>query len=139
MLDVELGYQINKERFAFSVNGYAMLYKDQLTPSGDLSSSGYSLMENVDKSYRLGVELVAGYQFCKWFRMDANLTLSINKIMDYTYTDFVEGDTVLTTYTRNTDLSYSPNVIGAAIATFEPVVYHQYHHPEAVRPWPEGT
>ena len=121
MLDVELGYQINKERFAFSVNGYAMLYKDQLTPSGDLSSSGYSLMENVDKSYRLGVELVAGYQFCKWFRMDANLTLSINKIMDYTYTDFVEGDTVLTTYTRNTDLSYSPNVIGAAIATFEPV------------------
>ena len=121
MLDVELGYQINKERFAFSVNGYAMLYKDQLTPSGDLSSSGYSLMENVDKSYRLGVELVAGYQFCKWFRIDANLTLSMNKIMDYTYTDFVEGDTVLTTYTSNTDLSYSPNVIGAAIATFEPV------------------
>lgn len=121
MLDVELGYQINKERFAFSVNGYAMLYKDQLTPSGDLSSSGYSLMENVDKSYRLGVELVAGYQFCKWFRIDANLTLSMNKIVNYTYTDFVEGDTVLTTYTSNTDLSYSPNVIGAAIATFEPV------------------
>lgn len=121
MLDVELGYQMNRERFAFSVNGYAMLYKDQLTPSGDLSSSGYSLMENVDKSYRLGVELVAGYRFTDWFRMDANLTLSMNKIMDYTYTDFVEGDTVLTTYTANTDLSYSPSVIGAAIATFEPV------------------
>ncbi len=121
MLDVELGYQVNRNRFAFSANGYAMLYKDQLTPNGDLSSSGYSLMENVDKSYRLGVELVAGYRFTEWFRLDANLTLSMNKIVDYTYTDFVEGDTVLTTYTRNTDLAYSPNVIGAAIATFEPM------------------
>ena len=121
MLDVEMGYQVNKDRFAFSANGYAMLYKDQLTPSGDLSSSGYSLMENVDKSYRLGVELVAGYRLTPWFRMDANLTLSMNKIVDYTYTDFAEGDSVLTTYTRNTDLSYSPNVVGAAIATFEPV------------------
>ena len=121
MLDLELGYQLNATRFAFSINGYAMLYKDQLTPNGNLSSSGYSLMENVDKSYRLGVELVAGYRFCDWFRMDANLTLSMNKIIDYTYTDFAEGDTVLTTYTRNTDLSYSPNIVGAAIATFEPV------------------
>ena len=121
MLDVELGYQVTRNRFAFSANGYAMLYKDQLTPSGDLSSSGYSLMENVDKSYRVGVELVGGYRFTEWFRLDANLTLSMNKIVDYTYTDFVEGDTVLTAYTRNTDLAYSPNVIGAAIATFEPV------------------
>lgn len=121
MLDIELGYQLSKERLAFSANGYAMLYKDQLTPSGDLSSSGYSLMENVDKSYRLGFELVAGYRFTPWFRFDANLTLSINKIVDYTYTDFEDGDTLLTSYTGNTDLSYSPNVIGAAIATFEPV------------------
>ncbi len=121
MLDIELGYNYTASRFAFGINGYAMLYKDQLTPSGDLSSSGYSLMENVDKSYRLGVELVGGYRFTDWFRFDANLTLSMNKILNYTYTDFADGDTVLTTYTANTDLSFSPNVVGAAIATFEPV------------------
>ena len=121
MLDIELGYQLNRQRFAFSAGGYAMLYKDQLTPSGDLSSSGYSLMENVDKSYRLGIELVAGYRFTQWLRVDANLALSMNKIINYTYTDFVEGDSMLTTYTRNTDLSYSPSVIGAGIVTFEPL------------------
>lgn len=121
MLDIELGYNYNGARFAFGANGYAMLYKDQLTPSGDLSSSGYSLMENVDRSYRLGVELVGGYRFADWFRLDANLTLSMNKILDYTYTDFADGDTVLTTHTGNTDLSFSPNVVGAAMATFEPV------------------
>lgn len=121
MLDIELGYNYTGSRFAFGANVYAMLYKDQLTPSGDLSSSGYSLMENVDKSYRLGIELVGGYRLCDWFRLDANLTLSRNKILDYSYTDFEDGDAVLTTHTANTDLSFSPNVIGAVVATFEPV------------------
>ncbi len=121
MLDLELGYQFMAEKFVLHVNGYAMLYRNQLTPNGDLSSSGYAIKENVDKSYRLGLELEAGYDIAKWVRLDANLTLSTNKILNYTYTDFVEGETELQTYTGNTDLSYSPNLIGAAIVTFIPV------------------
>lgn len=120
MLDIELGYQIQKSRWSFNVNGYAMLYKDQLTPSGDVSSSGYALMENVDKSYRLGIELVGGYKVTDWFKIDANLTLSTNKIVDYMYTDFSDGISELDTIVSNTNLAYSPDVIGAAIATFTP-------------------
>ena len=120
MLDFELGYGLQKMDFNLQANLYAMLYKDQLTPSGDLSSSGYALMENVDKSYRMGIELMAGYRFTKWFSLDGNITLSQNKILDYTFTDFNDGDSTLTTYTKNTDLSFSPNVVGAAIATFKP-------------------
>ena len=121
MLDLELGYQIAHNRWAFNVNLYAMLYKDQLTPSGDLSSSGYALMENVDKSYRIGIELEGGYEFTEWFRMDANLTLSQNKVLDYTFADFADGDADPNLVTRTTDLSLSPSVVGAAIATFIPV------------------
>jgi iron complex outermembrane receptor protein len=121
MLDLELGYQIAHNRLAFNVNLYAMLYKDQLTPSGDLSSSGYALMENVDKSYRIGIELEGGYEFTEWFRMDANLTLSQNKVLDYTFADFADGDADPNLVTRTTDLSLSPSVVGAAIATFIPV------------------
>lgn len=121
MLDIELGYSVTKSGFSFGVNGYAMLYKDQLTPSGDLSSSGYSLMENVDKSYRLGIELEGGYRFADWFRLDANLTLSDNRILNYSYTDFNDGDSVLVSHMGNTNLSFSPSVVGAAVATFEPV------------------
>ena len=122
MLDIELGYQIADQNYSFSANAYAMLYKDQLTASGNLNDNGYALMENVDKSYRLGMELAGGYQFCKWFNMDANLTLSTNKILDYTFTDFISGiDTGLTTITANTDLSFSPSVVGAAIATIKPL------------------
>jgi iron complex outermembrane receptor protein len=120
MLDFELGYDLEKSDFTFRSNLYAMLYKDQLTPSGDLSSTGYALMENVDKSYRLGIELVAGYRFTDWFSLDGNITLSRNKILGYTYTDFNDGDSLMTSYTKNTDLSFSPSIVGAAIATFKP-------------------
>ncbi len=120
MLDMELGYGLQKSNFNLNANLYAMLYKNQLTPSGDLSSSGYALMENVDKSYRIGVELAAGYRFCRWFSLDGNLTLSSNKIIGYTYTDFNDGDTTLQTFKANTDLSFSPSVVGAGIATFRP-------------------
>lgn len=125
MLDIELGYQIKGRRYFATANAYAMLYKDQLTPSGDRSDVGYTLMENVDKSYRLGIELMAGYKPCKWFSVDGNITFSMNKIIDYVYTDFeygvVENDNTFTNVTANTDLSYSPSIVGAISAKFEPV------------------
>jgi iron complex outermembrane receptor protein len=136
MLDLELGYQLSANRYLLSANIYAMLYKDQMTPNGDVLT-GYALMENVDKSYRIGVELEGGYKFCDWFRMDANLTLSLNKIVNYSFYDFAEGDSINRTIvgldtmwsdlasrhseTKTTDLSLSPSVVGAAIATFSPV------------------
>jgi TonB dependent receptor. len=40
--------------------------------------------------------------------------------LDYTFTDFNDGDSLMTTYTKTTDLSFSPSVVGAAIATFRP-------------------
>lgn len=121
MLDIEAGYQYNGLRGSFAANAYAMLYKDQLTAVGALNSGGYALMENVDRSYRIGLELMGGYRFASWMKMDANLTLSSNKILDYTFDDFRSGvDAVAVRRTATTDLSFSPSVVGAAIATFEP-------------------
>ena len=120
LLDLELGYQYAHSRWAFSANLYAMLYKDQLTPNGNISASGYTLMENVDKSYRLGIELQGGAKVTNWFRMDANLTLSTNKVLDYTFADFTNGDDNPHNVTRTTDLALSPSVVGAAIASFTP-------------------
>ncbi len=126
MLDLELGYAAQQQRFLFHANLYAMLYKDQLTPSGNISASGYALMENVDKSYRLGVELEGGYRITSWFNLQGNLTLSVNKIVDYnyhfknTYDDWeTPFDTIINYGTTN--LAMSPNVIGAVIATFTPL------------------
>ena len=119
MIDIEWGFQEAQPRWSYNYNLYAMIYKNQMTPNGDVLT-GYSLMENVKKSYRIGVELEGGYRFFDWFRMDANLTISSNRVIDNTYSDFADGDTVATTVTSNTDLALSPSVVGAAIATFSP-------------------
>ena len=123
MLDIELGYQIQKSDFQFSGNIYAMLYKDQLTPNGLVTESNYALMENVDKSYRLGVELVAGYRISRLFSIDGNLTLSMNKIVDYTadLSEYWHSATHNLYNFGKTDLALSPSVIGAAIFTYRPV------------------
>ena len=122
MLDIELGYQLQKQDFHFHANLYAMLYKDQLTPNGFITESGYALMENVDKSYRLGLELVGGYRFDKHFSLDANLTLSTNKVVDYVadlwYTDWSDHQRV---DLGTTDLALSPSLVGAAVFTYRPV------------------
>ena len=120
MLDIELGYHLQLQDFSLNANAYAMLYRDQMTPSGGISESGYALMENVDRSYRLGIELAAGYRFTQQLSLDANLTLSSNKILDYTFADFTPGDATTHDVTANTDLALSPSVIGAAMLTYLP-------------------
>lgn len=123
LLDIELGYQLQNNDFRFESNLYAMLYKNQLTPNGLVTESNYALMENVDKSYRLGIELVGGYRFDKHFSLDGNLTLSTNKITDYN-ADLSQDWGSPTHNVVNfgkTDLAMSPSIVGAAIFTYRPV------------------
>jgi iron complex outermembrane receptor protein len=110
-----------------------MHYKDQFIPNGRLSQSGYRLMDNVAKSYRMGIELIGGYQICNFLRLDANLTLSQNKILDYhviepimevvSESPWIENHTGKNIeYTlKSSDLAFSPNVVGAGVLTFSPI------------------
>lgn len=135
MLDIEAGYQYHAARLNLSANLYAMLYKDQLVNSGRISESGYALKENVGKSYRLGIELQAGWNAAEWVDIEGNLTLSTNKILDYEYHTNVLNDWWENTYDDagnmivqsidygTTDLSFSPSVVGAGIITLRPLAY----------------
>ncbi len=58
LYDTEIGYKLRGEKYSAAINLYAMMYKDQLVPTGELSSTGYSIMTNVEKSHRLGIELI---------------------------------------------------------------------------------
>jgi iron complex outermembrane receptor protein len=128
LMNYELGYQIQKERWAFGSNIYYMNYRDQLVPNGLVNESGYTLMDNIAKSYRLGLELVGGYQICKQLKIDANLTLSQNKIQDYLEIHAVYDNpdwwTLLrydTNHIKSGDLVYSPSVVGAGMLTYSPI------------------
>jgi len=83
LTDFEFGYSFDNKIVMASANVYYMNYKDQLVPTGKLNAVGYALMSNVDKSYRLGLELSAGYRPFNKLQIDATTTLSRNRIVDY--------------------------------------------------------
>jgi iron complex outermembrane receptor protein len=129
LYDYELGYRYTSPLISFNVNLYYMDYKDQLVQTGRLNDIGYKLQENVPDSYRTGIELSLAYTPAEWLRLDGNLTLSRNKIKNYTayYTiyDPETWDPVLpyqqeTKFHKSTDISFSPNTVGSFIVTFKP-------------------
>ncbi len=130
MVDFEIGYSYTADRIAVSANVYLMEYWDMLLETGRLTDVGNTIKENVDRSWRRGVELAAGWQALPWLHADANLTLSTNMIKDYTeYIPHIDSlddwnETGVTTpYTyQKTRMLMSPSVSGMARLAFAPFV-----------------
>lgn len=133
LYDYEFGYRHASSNISFEANFYYMNYKDQMVQTGKMTPSGYKLQENVPHSYRMGVELSAAYTPVRWLRLDANTTLSRNRIKNYTkyYTTFYnavdykeltkeDADKQIKEYIGNTNISYSPDVVGSGIITILP-------------------
>jgi len=129
MVDVEIGYTYTSEKLSASANVYLMEYWDMLLETGRLSNVGYAIKENVARSWRRGVELAAAWQPLSWFKTDANLTLSVNRIKDYTeYVQHVDtydgwsmtGRTTPVSYGRTTMLM-SPSATGMMRLSFMPL------------------
>lgn len=116
LYDTELGYQFSKSNFTAMANVFYMSYKDQLVPTGEKNSVGYDMMTNVDKSYRAGLELSMAYKPFSWMKWEANATFSQNKIQNFT--EYVDD---LSFELGETDIAFSPNVVGASVFTFYPV------------------
>lgn len=112
--DLELGYKYQSEVFTAGANFYWMDYKDQFVLTGEIDKIGEAITRNVDKSYRLGVEVEAALKPVDWFRWDVNATWSKNQ---------VKGITVKLTDKSVVDLgdqplAFSPDWIVNNIFTF---------------------
>jgi iron complex outermembrane receptor protein len=123
LYDTELGYSLRGAKFSVGANGYLMYYHDQLVPTGELSNTGYSIMTNVDRSYRMGIELNAGLKPVGFLEANFNLTLSRNKITDFTeyYTDYDTiswGSEYKSKDLGSVDIAYSPSVTGTSDINF---------------------
>jgi iron complex outermembrane receptor protein len=123
LTNFELGYSRNDQNLRVNVNGYAMLYRDQLVLTGELNDVGAAIRTNVDQSYRIGLELDATYFFNSNFSWNVNATFSENKIANFESIlyDYTNGFDVLTTEFENTDISFSPSVIGASRLMYTPL------------------
>lgn len=126
MVDVEIGYEYSAERIQAAANFYFMEYFDMLLETGRLSDVGYAIKENAGRAYRRGIELSAAWQATGWMRVDANATLSLNKIKDYVeYVSYVDDSWEATGKTKEvgygtTDMLMSPSVMGFLQLSFSP-------------------
>ena len=82
--DFELGYRFIQEQTQFLINGYFMNYKDQLVLTGAINNVGEAIRVNVPKSYRAGIEVQFAQKIGDKFLVNLNLTLSQNKIKNFT-------------------------------------------------------
>lgn len=114
MIDYELGYNLRGKRFGFNANAYFMDYTNQLVVTGEYDNVGENKRVNVANSYRAGLELVVGLKPLKWIELNANVTLSQNKIEKFTeYRDNWDTGGQDQIEHSNSDIAFSPNLISA--------------------------
>lgn len=114
--DLELGYKYQSSKFSAGANFYYMNYKNQFVLTGELNSIGEAVTRNLEKTYRMGVELEAAWKPVSWFQWDANATWSKNRAKDMMVT-LEDGETKASL--GETPLSFSPDFIFNNILTFQ--------------------
>lgn len=122
----EAGFRFKNEGLQAGINIYHMQYKDQLVLTGKINDVGESIRQNVDDSYRLGVELDASYTLSRKLMLNANAAYSRNRIknyVDYLYEYDDNGDisNIITTDYTDTDISFSPAVVAFAELAYAPL------------------
>ena len=121
MVDIEAGYVFSGERISAGANLYLMEYRNMLLETGRISSVGNAIKENVPRSWRRGVELTASAQPSGVFRMDANMTLSLNQIADYTaYFEDWDSGGYREEHIGKTSMLMSPSVLFGGRFTLTP-------------------
>ena len=113
--DFELGWRHQGKRFSLNANVYYMQYKNQLVLTGALDNVGEYLRENVDNSYRLGLELDARIALSTQVALNSNLALSQNKIQEL----IINRDGGLQNL-GDTNIALSPNLITTHAIEYAP-------------------
>ena len=117
--DVEVGYSYDASNWYLSAGMYYMNYKDQLVQTGQLSDIGEALTTNISDSYRMGLEISAGYTPFKWLSLDVNGAFSRNRILDFDeYVSHNWDEYFVVKHYDNSTLAFSPSVVLNGMATF---------------------
>jgi iron complex outermembrane receptor protein len=120
--DWEAGIERKSSKTFLSADFYYMKYKDQLVLTGKINDVGSYTRTNIPDSYRLGLELQGAAVVNQYLKASANLTLSRNKILNFTeyIDDYDNGGQKMNQYSES-DISFSPSVIGGATISVIPV------------------
>lgn len=115
LYDTEIGYKHSGEKIYLGFNLYHMNYKNQLVLTGQINDVGAYTRKNIDESFRQGLEMETSYKFNDKITFNGNITLSENKIEQFTeYIDNWDTWGQETVIHENTDLAFSPKIIWAS-------------------------
>jgi iron complex outermembrane recepter protein len=120
--DWELNYKIQKGRLAIQATYYYMYYIDQLILSGKINDVGAYTRQNVDQSYRTGIELQGNYRFSKKLTLNSSINYSANKIKQFTaYIDDYDNGGQIAIVHQNKNIAYTPNLVANAFLNIKPI------------------
>jgi iron complex outermembrane receptor protein len=112
LYDTEIGYRKRFRNSGFEANFYYMYYRNQLALTGELNIDGANIRENIDRSYRTGIELSGYAKLTNWLTWSGNATFSQNKVVEFIeYLDDWDNGGQVTITHKETDLAFSPNVV----------------------------
>jgi len=113
--DFELGWRHAGESMKLNINGYYMLYNEQLVLTGNIDDVGNPIRTNSGDSYRLGLEAEALIQITDQFSVQPNFTISSNKNKE-TFAS-VDGELV---NLGKTNISFSPELVASNALVYRP-------------------
>ncbi|MFS8082273.1 MAG: TonB-dependent receptor [Ginsengibacter sp.] len=121
LYDLELGINRGTASNNYGVTFYYMYYHNQLVNTGEINDVGAYTRTNTPQSFRTGIELQGKITPIKWFVASGNISFSKNKIKHFTefIDDYDNGGQKVNIY-GNTDISFSPSVVGAGNLEFLP-------------------
>ncbi len=120
--DFEVGFRTSRANFSGNINGFYMLYKNQLVLTGALDDVGEAIRTNINDSYRAGIEANAKVKITKQLSWAANASVSANKVKNFAqYLQNYDTNTLDKTQYTSTDIAYSPDFIGASTISYQPI------------------
>ncbi|GAB3912140.1 TonB-dependent receptor [Mucilaginibacter boryungensis] len=122
LTDFEAGYRFSQPNFGASINGFYMLYKNQLVLTGSLNDVGEAIRTNIDNSYRAGIEGSARIKIAQPLTWSVNATVSANKVKNFKQFLYnYDTDKLDATQYSKTDIAYSPNFTGSSTIAYSPI------------------
>ena len=120
--DIEAGIKKQTSNYNWAATVYFMNYENQLVLDGKINDVGAYIRTNIPNSYRLGIELQGAIKFNSWMNAAANISLSENKVKNFTeYIDDYDNGGQKTNNFSSATIAYSPSVVGGATINFIPI------------------
>ena len=121
LFDYEAGYEFVSSTLMLKGNIYYMNYVDQLILTGEINNVGATILTNVPKSFRQGIEIETGIRIFEKLNWYENITVSRNIIPVFIdYTDNWDTETQDFETLKNRTISFSPSVIASSVIDYIP-------------------